>query len=167
MHAAGELTIEFEPEAPKRSVIDMLEEAIDEVIVRPNGTIVHVEASEPSTEGPNPGPDGTEVDAGPADPARPPGKARDQADAEDPSVHPRLYPGGFTLAGLVFVTMALMALLFTIVMARYDTWIQGAAEESMGDNQRMLFYAGLVAFTLFIVVAVADLLRTPKGRGTD
>lgn len=71
------------------------------------------------------------------------------------------------MAGLVFVTMALMALLFTIVMARYDTWIQGAAEESMGDNQRMLFYAGLVAFTLFIVVAVADLLRTPKGRGTD
>lgn len=166
MQTEGELLIEFEPDAPKRSVIDMLEEAIDEVIIRPNGTVVEVAhpetpievaseetppAKDPASEGPPPS---TGIKAAPAGP-------------EVASDHPRLYPGGFTLAGLVFAVLALMALLFTVVMARYDTWIQGAAEESMGDNQRMMFYGGLVAFTLFIVIAVADLLRTPKGRGTD
>ncbi len=68
----------------------------------------------------------------------------------------------------MIIVIAIVALVFTIVMARYDTWVQGAAEESMGDNQKMLFYAGLVVFAGCILVAVADLLRTPKGaRGTD
>ncbi len=166
MHAEGELLIEFEPDAPRRSVIDMLEEAIDEVIIRPNGTIVEVEALKPPTgEGPS-GEGPPSVGAGPDDAATGHVEKVEAVDPEDLPGMARLYPGGFTLAGLVFVVLAVMALLFTVVMARYDTWIQGASEESMGDNQRMMFYGGLAAFALFIVIAVADLLRTPRGRGT-
>jgi hypothetical protein len=149
----------------------LLEAAIDEAIVRPNGVTLLSEdaeddvpelglagASTPSTAPPEPPKPALELE----DLAKVSSLAGAEAPAE--ATYPRLYPGGFTLVGMVFVVLALMALVFTIVVARYDTWIQGAAEESMGDNQMTMFYAGLVAFTVFLIIAVIDLLRTPKGR---
>jgi hypothetical protein len=81
----------------------------------------------------------------------------------DIETSPRLFPGGFTTLGITFVILAAIAFVFTVVMARYDTWIQGAAEETMGQNQRTMFIAGLLGFAVSIVVAIYDLLRTPKG----
>jgi hypothetical protein len=159
MHEDGEITIEYEPEAPPASDQDLLEAAIDEAIVRPNGTRVLTEEDEvvdlgrmetppPETEPETPG-------------TVPAPRVMEDAAAPTARTYPRLYPGGFTLVGLVFAILALLALAFTILMARYDTWVQGAAEESMGDNQLMLFYAGLLAFAVCILIAVVDLLRTP------
>jgi len=171
MHDDGEITIEYEPEKPRATDQDLLEAAIDESIVRPNGTKVRSEETEEEVqdrgitgtqamEGPEGPPDMAEVDDVQ--------KSGDASVADETSrSHPRLYPGGFTLMGLVFAILALMALAFTIVIARYDTWIQGAAEESMGDNQLMLFYVGLAAFAVLIILAVADLLRTPRGDGVS
>ena len=167
MQDEGEITIEYEPEEPPASDEDLLAAAIDEVIVHPNGTRVMGEdgeegvdageaeppAAEAPDEGPDPGPEATA-----------PGHSAATAEA---GVYPRLYPGGFTVVGLVFAILSLLALAFTIVMARYDTWVQGAAEESMGDDQLALFYAGLVAFTVFIVIAVLDLLRNPRPRSIN
>ncbi len=164
MRSEGEITIEYEPEEPRASDMDMLAAAIDEAIVRPNGTVVMPEAEAEDAE---------EEDIGTLEEEEEVPKGQPTEATEDVATagskartYPRLYPGGFTLVGLVFAIMALLALAFTIVVARYDTWIQGAAEESMGDNQMMFFYAGLVAFAVFIVIAVADLLRTPRGRVT-
>jgi predicted RNA-binding Zn-ribbon protein involved in translation (DUF1610 family) len=169
MHDDGEILIEYEPDAPKASDEDLLEAAIDEVIVRPNGTIVmsedmeedvqdrgmgDVPAEEPPDEGWEEMEEETDVEDVPV------------TEAEPTASYPRLYPGGFTLVGLIFAILALMALAFSILVARYDTWIQGAAEESMGDNQLMFFYAGLIAFAVFIIIAVADLLRTPRPKPT-
>ncbi len=172
MEDGGQITIEYEPEAPPASEEDMLDAAIDEALVRPNGTIVRSEEMEEDvagrglgiTAGPEPEPEPEPEEAAQAGSA-PPEEVPAGADAVGP--YPRLYPGGFTLMGLVFAILALLALAFSIVMARYDTWIQGAAEESMGDDQLMFFYAGLVAFTLCTIIAVADLLRTPKARSSD
>jgi len=174
MDGNGEYTIEYEPEAPPASEEDMLDAAIDEALVRPNGTIVRPEEMEEDvadrglgvTAGPGPGP---EPEPEPEETEQagsvPPEEVPAGAEAVGP--YPRLYPGGFTLMGMVFVILALLALAFSIVMARYDTWVQGAVEESMGDDQLMFFYAGLVAFTVSTIIAVADLLRTPKARSTD
>lgn len=168
IHDDGEMTIEFEPDAPPTSVEDLLTAAIDESIVKPNGTVMRSEQMEElvpdrgkttvkarveRVEPPRPAPVETDADTG---------------DGDAPQVaertYPRLYPGGFTLVGLVFTMLALLALVLTIVVARYDTWVQGAAEESMGENQLMMFIAGLATFVVFIAVAVADLLRTPRSR---
>ena len=167
MHSDGEITIEYEPEGPRASDQDLLEAAIDESIIKPNGTIVM--SKEPEEE---------VVDLGTVDPMAKvivPGQTEPQPTAHSEEVsaadadeaYPRLYPGGFTLLGLVFAILALLALAFTIVIARYDTWVQGAAEESMGDNQMMLFYAGLSVFIISILIAVVDLLRTPKGKAVS
>jgi DNA-directed RNA polymerase subunit RPC12/RpoP len=170
MHTDGEITIEYEPEKPPASDEALLEAAIDEAIVRPNGvTDLSDDAADEAlemgaTDIPPPEPEPEEdFEPGPEDDLPAPAKAAKRAEAEP---YPRLYPGGFTLLGLVFLVLALLALGFTILVARYDTWIQGAAEESMGNDQLTMFYAGLVAFTVFVVVAVIDLLRTPKGRST-
>jgi DNA-directed RNA polymerase subunit RPC12/RpoP len=168
MHDDGEITIEYEPEKPPASDEALLEAAIDEAIVRPNGVTEVTDDAEDeglelgATDSPPPGP-APEEQFEPEEEEEVPSAARDRRPAQGGS-YPRLYPGGFTLLGLVFLVLALMALGFTVLVARYDTWIQGAAEESMGDNQLTMFYAGLVAFTTFVIVAVVDLLRTPKGR---
>jgi DNA-directed RNA polymerase subunit RPC12/RpoP len=166
----GEITIEYEPEAPPTSVEDMLEEAIDEAIIRPNGTVVRAEATEAAVADrglrtvPEPDPE-PEPDVPEEEPAV---EASEEALAtESAETYPHLYPGGFTRVGLVFAVLALLALGFSVVMARYDTWIQGAAEESMGDNQRMLFYGGLMAFAVLILLAVFDLFRTPKPKPVE
>ncbi len=162
MRSEGEITIEYEPEEPRASDMDMLAAAIDESIVRPNGTVVLSEAEAEDFEDEDIGTLEEEVPKG-----QPSDATEGAAMAETAvSAYPHLYPGGFTLVGLVFAILALLALAFTIVVARYDTWIQGAAEESMGENQMMFFYAGLVAFAVFIVIAVADLLRQPRGKAT-
>lgn len=169
MHSDGELTIEFEPDAPPATVEDLLDAAIDESIVRPNGSVVRSEDMEEEVptrgDGLSRAPDRREE---PEDLASDPAEATpDEQPPDTPSPYVRLYPGGFTLLGLVFAILALMALAFTIVVARYDTWVQGAAEESMGDNQLMMFYMGLSAFAVFIFIAVADLLRTPRARPAE
>jgi hypothetical protein len=166
MHADGEITIEYEPERPRATDEDLLEAAIDEAIVRPNGVDLSEDADDGAlelgaTDSPPPSTEPEEdVQPGPEDDLPAPVKAGNRTEAGPP---PRLYPGGFTLLGLVFLVLALLALGFTILVARYDTWIQGAAEESMGNDQLTMFYAGLVSFTVFVIVAVIDLLRTPRG----
>jgi predicted RNA-binding Zn-ribbon protein involved in translation (DUF1610 family) len=167
MHGDGEITIEYEPEKPRATDQDLLEAAIDESIVRPNGTVVLTDLMEDSDQDPGiPGTEAREEPEGPPDVSQP-GSIAESKDV--PAIeratraYPRLYPGGFTLVGFVFAVMALMALAFTIVVARYDTWVRGAVEESMGDKQLMLFYLGLSVFAIFIIIAVADLLRTPRG----
>jgi predicted RNA-binding Zn-ribbon protein involved in translation (DUF1610 family) len=169
MHSDGELTIEFEPDAPPATVEDLLDAAIDESIVRPNGTIVRSEDMEEEVptlgDGPaRPPDDGEEPEDEALDPVE---AAPDEPHVDTSPPYVRLYPGGFTLVGFVFAILALLALAFTIVVARYDTWVQGAAEESMGDNQLMIFYMGLAAFAVFIFIAVADLLRTPRARPAE
>jgi DNA-directed RNA polymerase subunit RPC12/RpoP len=166
MQVEGELTIEYEPEEPPATDEDLLKAAIDEAIVRPNGTLELPEEEHEPADTADEEAALVEDDEVPAEPPTIPAPSRrtTATSEEATSTYPRLYPGGFTIVGLVFAILALLALAFTILVARYDTWIQGAAEESMGDNQLMFFYAGLVAFTVFIIVAVADLLRNPRGR---
>jgi predicted RNA-binding Zn-ribbon protein involved in translation (DUF1610 family) len=167
----GDVTIEYEPDADPPTVEEMLEAAISEVTVHPVekvsfGKTTYLHPAEVPEEGPVKMKDASSRKEGQA------GSPRTASDAVDEGLAlnegPKRYPGGFTAIGILFVAIAILALVFTIVMARYDTWVQGAAEESMGENQKMLFYAGLVVFAGCIMVAVADLLRTPKGaRGTD
>ncbi len=167
----GDVLIEYEPDAAPLTVEEMLEAAISEVTIHPVekvsfGTTTYLHPAEVPEKGP------MKMEAASShkeDPAGSPRTASDGIDEDLPlNEGPKRYPGGFTAIGILFIAIAITALVFTIVMARYDTWVQGAAEESMGDNQKMLFYAGLVVFAGCIMVAVADLLRTPKGaRGTD
>lgn len=180
----GDVIIEYEPEQEPPSVEELLETAIDEVRIRPNGSVEVVRSSgeqeaaadapeERTTEGPAPRPSaprkararaGAKAGGTVPEGHKGGGPRTSKAARRAPTANlPRLYPGGFTRVGMMFLTLAVLSFMFTVVMARYDTWIQGAAEESMGDNQRMLFLGGLLTFTVSIIVAIYDLLRTPRG----
>jgi predicted RNA-binding Zn-ribbon protein involved in translation (DUF1610 family) len=164
MDGDGEITIEYEPEGPRASDQDLLEAAIDESIIRPNGTMILTEEAEKEVVNLGTVAPMAKVIAPEQTEPQPVAHSEGVPAADADEAYPRLYPGGFTLVGLVFAILAILALAFTIVVARYDTWVQGAAEESMGDNQMMLFYASLSAFAISILIAVVDLLRTPKGK---
>ena len=166
MHSDGEITIEYELEGPPASDQDLLEAAIDESIIKPNGTIVMSEETEEVVNLGTVEPMAKVIAPEQTEP-QPAAQSEEVPAADAVEAYPRIYPGGFTLVGLVFAILALLALAFTIVVGRYDTWVQGAAEESMGDNQMMLFYAGLSAFAISILIAVVDLLRTPKGKAVS
>jgi DNA-directed RNA polymerase subunit RPC12/RpoP len=164
----GEIIIEYEPDKDPPSVDELLHDAIEKARIKPLHDWEETDAPKRSSEG------GKE-DVG--DSHETPRRvvapkavhiSAAKAASDVPAMDlPKYYPGGFTKVGLIFLSMSIVALAFTVVMARYDTWIQGAAVESMGDNQRILFMAGLLAFSACMMVAAIDLIRTPKGSGTS
>ena len=168
---SGEMVIEYEPDPEPPTVDELLDTAIDEVMVRPDGELEEPEAEE-EVEGPEEmGFEDLEAEEDQDEPGGPVEVTGTAAPVEEgpPTVEadsgPDLYPGGFTKLGILFLFLALLSLVFTVFMARYDTWIQGAAEESMGTSQRYGFLAGLGGFTLFVLMAVYDLMRAPKESG--
>jgi RNA polymerase subunit RPABC4/transcription elongation factor Spt4 len=169
--ADGEMIIEYEPDPEPPTVDQLLDTAIDEVMVRPNGRPEELEAEEEwEEEVPDtiPFEDLEAIEDEVEEPEEAPALAttgvEGMADNGTDQTYD-LYPGGFTKLGILFLFLALLSLVFAVFMARYDTWIQGAAEESMGTNQKYGYLAGLGGFTLFILMAVYDLMRTPKESG--
>jgi magnesium-transporting ATPase (P-type) len=65
----------------------------------------------------------------------------------------------FSRWGLVLSLLTAVAFLGTMMMMRWDTWVRGEAMDSVGDDQRMLIYAGAVATTLFAILAILDIMR--------
>jgi len=65
----------------------------------------------------------------------------------------------FTRLGLVLMMLTGLAFLATILLMRWDTWVQGAAEDSIGDDQRVLIYAGAVATAAFAILAILEIFR--------
>lgn len=65
----------------------------------------------------------------------------------------------FSRWGLAFLLLTVLAFSGTVVLMRWDTWVQGAAEDSVGDDQRTLIYAGAVATTVFAILAILDIFR--------
>lgn len=92
---------------------------------------------------------------------RPPGQDRPTT-AKAPTV-PRRYAGGFTSVGMVFVILAGIALVLTIVALRWDAISSGSKYEAIGSMQSLVILLGLAAFVFCAVVSVYDLLRGPKG----
>ena len=89
-----------------------------------------------------------------------------EAVAGSPRVAPKRYLGGFTLVGLVFVILAGVALVLTIIALRWDAISTGSKYEAIGSMQSLIIMLGLAAFVLCAVASVYDLLRGAK-RGSD
>jgi hypothetical protein len=65
----------------------------------------------------------------------------------------------FSQWGLVFTLLTALGFAGTLLLMRWDTWVRGAAEDSIGDDQRLLIYAGAVATTVFAILAILDIVR--------
>jgi hypothetical protein len=65
----------------------------------------------------------------------------------------------FTQWGLVFLLLTCLAFVSTILLMRWDTWVRGAAVDSIGDDQRSLIYGGAGATAVFAVLAIWDIFR--------
>ena len=77
---------------------------------------------------------------------------------------PKLYAGLFSVVGLAFIVLTVAALIATILALRWDTWINGAAEESIGDRQVLFVYLGVAGTVVCAIVSVVDVLRNRKGQ---
>jgi hypothetical protein len=65
----------------------------------------------------------------------------------------------FSRWGLVFTVLTALGFAGTLLLMRWDTWVRGAAEDSIGDDQRPLIYAGAIATTVFAILAILDIVR--------
>ena len=65
----------------------------------------------------------------------------------------------FSRWGLLFTLLTAVGFAGTLLLMRWDTWVRGAAEDSIGDDQRLLIYAGAVTTTVFAVLAILDIVR--------
>jgi predicted nucleic acid-binding Zn-ribbon protein len=77
---------------------------------------------------------------------------------------PKLYGGLLSVPGLAFVVLTVLALIATIIALRWDTWINGAAVETIGDHQRLYVYLGTVGIVVCAMVSVVDIFRNRKGQ---
>jgi len=75
---------------------------------------------------------------------------------------PRRYAGGFTFLGMVFVILAGVALVLTIIALRWDAISTGSKYEAIGGMQSLIIMLGLAAFVFCAVASVYDLLRGAK-----
>ena len=75
---------------------------------------------------------------------------------EEPESEPQLV---FSRWGTVFAALTVSAFVSTVLLLRWDTWVQGAPEDSIGDSQRMWIYAGAVATTVLAVLSILDVIR--------
>jgi hypothetical protein len=77
---------------------------------------------------------------------------------------PRLYGGFFSVLGLAFVILTILAFIVTVITLRWDMWINGAAEETIGDQQMLCIYLGTVGIVVCAVVSLVDVVyRHRKG----
>ena len=65
----------------------------------------------------------------------------------------------FSRWGLSFTLLTALSFAGTLLLLRWDTWVRGASEDSIGDDQRVLIYAGAVTTTVFAILAILDIVR--------
>lgn len=122
-----------------------------------------------------PAPEGAEVEAPPEvteeakePPEEPVGEEEGTADEpespEDLPIPPapKAKAGMFSILGLAFLGLTVVALIGTLVVANYDMWIQDATKESMGDRQTMFLYLGIVGVIVCGAIAMFDMMRQRK-----
>ena len=77
---------------------------------------------------------------------------------------PKLYAGLFSVVGLTFIVLTVAALIATILTLRWDTWINSAVEETIGDYQMNFVYLGTAGIVVCAIVSAVDVLRYRKGQ---
>ena len=78
-----------------------------------------------------------------------------------PAKGPKLYVG-LSIIGLVFALLAVVAIIGTVVLLNYDTWIDGADENNIGDTQIMYIYGAVAGIVVCALIVVFDFIRNRK-----
>jgi len=78
-----------------------------------------------------------------------------------PAKGPKLY-GGLSIIGLVFAILTVVAIIGTVVLLNYDTWIDGADENNIGDTQIMYVYGAVAGIVVCALIVVFDFVRNRK-----
>ncbi len=67
-----------------------------------------------------------------------------------------------SMLGIAFAVLAVISVIGLMVVLNYDTWINGAEENSIGDTQMMYVYLAVVAVIVCLLVVVFDFMRNRK-----
>ena len=78
-----------------------------------------------------------------------------------PAKGPKLYVG-LSIIGLVFALLTVVAIIGTVVLLNYDTWIDGADENNIGDTQIMYIYGAVAGIVVCALIVVFDFVKNRK-----
>ena len=78
-----------------------------------------------------------------------------------PAKGPKLYIG-LSIIGLVFALLTVVAIIGTVVLFNYDTWIDGADENNIGDTQIMYIYGAVAGIVVCALIVVFDFMKNRK-----
>jgi len=67
-----------------------------------------------------------------------------------------------SMLGMAFAVLAVVSVIGLMVVLNYDVWINGDAENNIGDTQMMYVYLAVVAVIVCIMLVVVDLVRNRK-----
>ncbi len=155
---------------------DETEEALDELIEQVEET-KEVEAE--SEYDPSPEPDVVEapVSNDVTEPQYDPSSEPDVVEAEAPVEAPAEVPleeapmvlekpvaktKALSMLGIAFAVLTVVSVIGLMVVLNYDTWINGDAENNIGDTQMTYVYLAVVAVIVCIMITVFDFMRNRK-----
>ena len=67
-----------------------------------------------------------------------------------------------SILGMAFAALTVVSVIGLMVVLNYDVWINGDAENNIGDTQMMYVYLAVVAVIVCIMLVVVDLVRNRK-----
>ena len=67
-----------------------------------------------------------------------------------------------SMLGMAFAVLAVVSVIGLMVVLNYDTWINGDAENNIGDTQMTYVYLAVVAVIVCIMITVFDFMRNRK-----
>ena len=67
-----------------------------------------------------------------------------------------------TMLGMIFAVLTVVSVIGLMVVLNYDTWINGDAENNIGDTQIMYVYLAVTAVIVCLLLVVFDFIRNRK-----
>jgi hypothetical protein len=138
---------------------DETEEALDELIEQVEEG---AEARDADTDLPGTPMLEPEVTPPPEIPEPEPGPEPEPEPYTSAGVEPPKGKRPLSILGWVFVILAVIAVIGTVVLLNYDTWVQGADENNIGDTQMMYVYLAVAGIVVCLLIVVFDYVRNRK-----
>ena len=133
---------------------EQTEEALDELIERVEET---KEVETESEYDSSPEPDWVEAEA--------PAEAPEEVPMEEAPMAlegPVAKKKALSMLGIAFAVLAVVSVIGLMVVLNYDTWINGDAENNIGDTQMMYVYLAVAAVIVCLLLVVFDFIRNRK-----
>ena len=158
------MEFEWDEEETEEALDELIEQVEEEAEARdPDADLPKTPMLEPEVEPPYAAPE-PEYAPEPAPELEPvPEPAYEEPEPSAPAMDAPPKKGkALSTLGMVFALLTVVAIIGTVVLLNYDTWIDGADENNIGDTQIMYVYGAVAGIVVCALIVVFDFMKNRK-----